>query len=509
MLAGVLMAAPSASADFFANIARSSVIAPEDGETWRTSGQLPLTATPVERPGTPLPGDDAGDGQSELPSLPQLFAHALEHEASLTSQRLRAQAEGLEVPLAWARFKPQIDASLSRSYTRSRNIYTDGNVQSCIDDPETGVPAAGEAFERRCQGIATDTDRRLSLSQPLFSMERVRQLQKANRQRDAAWLQVETHERDLALQVAETYLDSFYYALRVDLLESKRESLDLQVRQAQRAYDLGIGDRIDLLAAQAEFDRTLADIAAARDDVIDSLTALERLTGITVDFDGFVLRELPVDGFEPPVVLAKLKDSIANNADVRLAEARRRLAHADIDTRRADYYPELTLGLSYSKRDSDDPYRDSEDKRATLQASVNLYRGGYTQTRVRQGTLLEKAAMADVANAQRQTWEQIRQYRRSIGADIKRLQALARSIDSGELYLEAADKGAALGLRDLVDVLDARADLYTQRIQYVEVFRRWLLDRLKLEAAVGDLDTNDMVNVMRQLNHIVARPATG
>ncbi|MFC0266601.1 TolC family protein [Kushneria aurantia] len=536
MLSGLLLAAmPAWSASFVDSVAvqRSDVARPasaQQSDGLPGSGVVPAGST---RRGDDLPAITRGSrisldldesardislsadnsaghsGEARVPSLPALFALALEHDASLTSQRLQAEARGLEVPLAWSQLKPKVDVSVQRSYTQTDNIYTAGEVSSCLENPETGEPVGGEDFERRCAGESTDTVSQISLSQPLFSMERFRQVQKANQQRDAAQLQVAVGERDLALQTAKAWLSAFYLSRRVDLLESKRESLDLQVTQAQRAYDLGIGDRIDLLAARSKFDTTLADIAAARNEYDNALSTLERLTGTSPDFSNFALRDLPGEGFATPPPLETLEDSIVNNADVLLAEAQQDVARADVSLRQAGYWPEVNLNLSYSDRNSNDPYRASEDARAAVQASMNLYAGGRTSTSVEQGTLLQSAAMADVSNARRTALEQLRQYHRSIGGDITRLQALAQSIRSGELYLEAADRGAALGLRDLVDVLNARADLYSQRIQYVESFRQLLLDRLNMRAATGELGTDDMLAVMQQVGAIVGPPDGG
>ncbi|MDQ7729492.1 TolC family protein [Halomonas sp. SpR8] len=466
------------------------------------SADFSVALRPDVLPSMPL--DQPDNATNSLPSLPRMFDRALEYNAALASQRLQAEARGLEVPLAWSRLQPQVDLSFQRGYSGSDNIYTGGDISSCVNNPETGELIGGEEFERRCQGESTDTIGQISLSQPLFSIERFRQVEKANRQSDTAQLQLAVSERNLALQTAEAWLNAFYLSRQVDLLDSKRHSLDLQVVQAQRAYDLGIGDRIDLLAAHSEFDRTLADIAAARNDYDNALSTLERLTGTFPDFNSFTLLELPEDDFDSPPPLSTLEDAIVNNAEVLLAVAQRDVARADIEVRRAGYYPEVSLNLSYSDRHSNDPYRDSEDKRVVLQASMNLYAGGRTRNSVAQGILVQNAAMADINNARRLALEQLRQYHRSIRGDITRLQALAQSIRSGELYLEAADKGAALGLRDLVDVLNARADLYSQRIQYVDAFRRLLMNRLNMRAAIGELGTDDLVGIMHQVNAIIA-----
>ncbi|WP_239023764.1 TolC family protein [Salinicola corii] len=448
----------------------------------------------------------ANEDRISIPSLPGLFERALRADADLESQRLRAEARGQDVPKAWAGLLPSLDASYVYSYTDSDNIYTDGGLSTCETNPETGELIGGDTYERRCEGHSTDNTRQLQLTQTLFSMERIRQVQRANAQRDQASLQIAVAERDLALQTSETYLKAFFASRRARLLEGKRASLALQLAQARKAYELGIGDRIDLLAAQSALDRTRADIALARNETDDALATLERLTGERADFDGFSLTALTDVEFPQPPPLETLETRVDANADIELAQQGLRVADRDHDLRQAGYYPEVSLNLSWQDRNSDDPYRASEDTSAAIQARVNLFRGGYTRADVRQGDLLARASRSDIDSARRQALEQLRQSRRGIIGEQGRLAALAQSIRSGELYLEAADRGAALGLRDLVDVLDARADLFDQRIQYVDAFRQLLLDRLQLQASVGTLSTQDLADVMTSIQQIIGPP---
>ena len=95
---------------------------------------------------------------------------------------------------------------------------------------------------------------------------------------------------------------------------------------------------------------------------------------------------------------------------------------------------------------------------------------------------------------------------RSLQGNARQLEALSRSIESSLLFLEAAIRGENLGLRDLVDVLDARAELYDLRIQFVEVLCQYLGDRTYLEAATGALDTADLVAITARLRELSQAP---
>ncbi len=171
--------------------------------------------------------------------------------------------------------------------------------------------------------------------------------------------------------------------------------------------------------------------------------------------------------------------------------------------RRSGYFPEFNLNLSYSDRVSDDELRESEDYRANVEVSMPLFRGGRTVASVRQGELRTAASQKALDNQQRNlAAHEVRQRMRSLDGNARRLEALGQAIESSELFLEAAERGEQLGLRDLVDVLDARAILYDQRIQYVDTLGRYVLDRLVLQSVIGELGSDDLERSMALLNSI-------
>lgn len=455
------------------------------------ASSLATGASSLERHMEPSPAS-AG-----LPSLPNLFSLALENDAKLASQRYDMRATAQEVPKAWAGLKPQISVSAGYTYTESSNYYT-GNPNF---DPSNQLTNPDN--ETRYEGRTRDTSWQIQLTQPLFSLERWRQVDKAEAQLDAAKLQVAVAERDLALQVAEAYLDAFLASRKLGLLDSKRKSLNLQVKQAQRAYDLGLGSRINLLEAQARLDQAIADQISAENQLANALSDLQRLTGRLPEFSSVALGNL--DEFNVDSSWGNPERWLTRasaNVEVRLAKQRQRIAREETSIRRASRYPELDLNLAYVDRGSNDPFRESENATASLELNVPLYRGGYTTANVRQGELTVLSSKAAYRNTLNLARQEVRKRLRSLNGNARQLEALKRSIESSQLFLQAAEKGEQLGLRDLVDVLDARADLYDLRIQFVEVMCQYLLDRLNLQAAIGDLGTQDLTDTMAVLQRV-------
>ena len=208
-----------------------------------------------------------------LPPLPALVGLALDNDSGLRSRRLDSRAVAQEVAMARARLRPQVSANAAYRLSDADNIYT----RNPDDYPDAD-------YAKRVSGRTRDSSWGLRLSQPLFDLERWRQVDKAGTQVDAATLEVAVAERDLALRVIDSYLDAYQASRKVGLLIAQREALVLQQRQAQRAYELGVGDRINLLESQSRLDQAIADQTAAESDMANAVSDLERLSGATLDF---------------------------------------------------------------------------------------------------------------------------------------------------------------------------------------------------------------------------------
>lgn len=435
----------------------------------------------------------SGPAAAGLPSLPGLVRRAFEHDAQLSRQRFELEATREERPMARSQLLPQVTASGGYLWQDSTNVQT-------VGDEDLGIPGTRP-------GEFDETFWRLSLQQPLFSLERWRGMERAAAQIGQSELDLALLEQDLSLQVSEAYVNAYLASRTLGLLEAQQQALELQVRQARRAYDLGVGDRINLLEAQSRFDQAMADAVQAENQLDDALSELERLTGEFPDFLGFALGDLSEAALQRDWgdESAWLKRT-ARNLHVLHAEAERQVAASDTRVRRGGFYPEVNLNLSYSDRNSDDVQRSSEDYTASVEVSMPLYRGGYTAASVRQGELRTRASQEGVEHQRNLAAQEVRRRLRGLNGSVRRLEALQQAIESSQLFLSAAERGEQLGLRDLVDVLDARASLYDQRIQYVETLGRYLLDRLALQAAVGALGDDDLEATMDLLDRIT-RPA--
>lgn len=78
---------------------------------------------------------------------------------------------------------------------------------------------------------------------------------------------------------------------------------------------------------------------------------------------------------------------------------------------------------------------------------------------------------------------------------LAKVQALELAVKSSEQALESTKMGFKAGMRSNVDILNAEEQLYTSRRDLAEAKYVYLLSRLRLKAAAGQLSEADMGEV--------------
>ncbi|SEI67987.1 outer membrane protein [Allopseudospirillum japonicum] len=415
------------------------------------------------------------------PTLTQIYREASAYDAEIEVARANQAAEIAERPKARAALLPDVRVNTGYSYEDSDNIYT---------DPDSGYY---DAKMERSSGQIASHYVQVSLTQPLFSMERWQRYQKAEYIASAADYKLALAEQTLALKSAEIWLAALLAQQKVRLMTQKVEALTLQYQQATRAFELGVGDRINKLEAQSRLDLARAEQVQADNDLTLARADLQRLTGREQS-----LPDLPIpDGSQYPLPQA-LPDAnhwleqAPHNLNVRLANTYIRAAEREVKVQQSQYWPEVNLRLSWTDRSADDELRERTDAVASVELSLPLYQGGHTQASSQQARHRLTSEQARHRQELNNAEQAIRKHVAGVQGDVKRLHALQQSLRSSQAYLEAAEQGNRLGLRDLVDVLDARARLIDIQIQHVEGLHRYLLNRLQLQAAVGNLQGKDL-----------------
>lgn len=339
----------------------------------------------------------------------------------------------------------------------------------------------------------------LNLTQPLFDIAKYAAWKRGDAIANYADVTLMLAEQTLITRVAEAY---FHVIYQRDVLASARNAKSAygkQLSQTQVALQVGEGTRLERDEAQANYDRAIAEEIAAKNDLEEAGMIFSRLTGRNPDeiqpvMMGCVMG-LPVsDNFK-----ALQQQAVKNNLQVRAALFQLEQSKADLIAAHGAHLPVVTLqagyGTNWSKAEKTN-LRDialgttskTRSSSIGINVSLPLFAGGsyISQSieavrRREQGKDLLEDARRKARQETQSAWLKLKNGRSQYLAEKKAL-ASARNKASSTAY------GRKVGLRTIIDELNAEQEYYKTLQILAKVQYDYLNARLKLSLELGELD---------------------
>lgn len=350
-------------------------------------------------------------------------------------------------------------------------------------------------------GVSTDTNTSrnigIFLNQPLY--DRANQVRR--RQADITVEQADVDftgaGQNLAFRVAAAYFDVLAARDQVTFAQADKEAIDRQLEQARRRFEVGLVTITDVLEAQARFDQSLATEIAALNALANRREELAEITGRYYETLRPLRAEIPLLPPDPADPEHWVQQALADNPDLRSARFGAELARENIELQRSGHYPTLDLNAGYS--DSDTGTQSRRGGSIGLELTIPLYQGGAVTSRTREAAFRHEAAKQQREAVQRAITRQVREAYRGVEASISLVRALDQARVSSRSSLEATQAGFDVGTRTIVEVLDEQRDLLLAERDYSQARYSYLLNRLSLEQAVGELNEVDLEHIQALL----------
>jgi len=452
-------------------------------------------------------------GTAVADDLVTTYQKARRNDPAIREAEANMMARLERYPQARANLLPQIDAS-----ARWQRAESEGNS------------AFGIGFEAVIPVIASEstTDTwgwSLDLRQSLFNTQQWRSLKRSSKEVAQAQADFEAAEQDLVVRVAEAY---FNVLAAQDTLEAERaakEAIGRQLEQAERRFEVGLIAITDVKESQAAFDDATATEIAARRILANSKEALREVTGEYPEQLATPGEEFPLVPPDPQVEQDWVDIALQQNALLESAKIGTEITRADIRIARGGRMPTLDLVASYgnSRLDGDRTLFDIEDRNNPgqtidiqnqnfsdtdnysygVQFALPVFSGGGVSSQIQEAVFLHRAARENYERVARQTERESRDAYLGVIAEIARTQALARSVESNTVALEATEAGYDVGTRTTVDVLNSRDSLFRAQTLYARSKYDYLINVLRLKQASGTLEPEDVA----ELNNWLARNA--
>lgn len=342
----------------------------------------------------------------------------------------------------------------------------------------------------------------LNLSQAIFRP----QLWAAYSQTKSQVLQAEGQLRqarqDLVLRLAQSYFDILLAEDNLRLSGEQKAAIAEQLKQAKRYFEAGVGTITDINEAQARFDTVVAQEIAAENALEVKIRALEQVVGNVYrkldQLGGRLVLEMP----EPLNVDRWLEFALGNNPALKAKEAALEVAQKEVYKNVAGHLP--TVDIVAGRTHNQDPSftminAETWSTTVGVQFSIPLFSGGTAQGRVDQASAMKERARFDLDGANRAVTLSTRQEYLNIVNGVAQVKALEQAVKSNELALHSARKGLEAGMRTGFDVLNAQQLLFTAKRDLAQARYGYVISRLKLRAAAGLLDENDVALIQQWL----------
>ena len=344
----------------------------------------------------------------------------------------------------------------------------------------------------------------LALVQPLYRKQNFVRYSQAEFQVRQAGAAFAAARQDLILRVSQAYFDVLAAQDGLTLIRAQKAAIAEQLAQAKRSFEVGAATITDTHEAQARYDLAQAQEITSQNTLEIAKRVLQQLTGKTYDAlqplgEKTTLAPLKPDELPTWVDLGQ-KQSYTVLAQEALVE----LQSLEVDRNRAGNYPTIDFVASYSGIDQSGTVLTPIGSRLTLgtvgvQLNMPLYAGGAITSRTRESAALLDKARADLAAVRRQQALAVEQSFLNVISGTNQVTALEQALTSSESALASNKLGYDVGVRINIDVLNAQQQVFSTRRELSAARYNTILQQLRLQAAVGDLNEDDINLVNRVL----------
>jgi len=384
-------------------------------------------------------------------------------------------------------------------------ISLEAGVNRIHDHSSGNIPPALASY-LSSSGKGTVRQAGVVLTQPLYDANASAQKQQLHLQSDLAETQFEQARQDLVQRVSEAYFGVLLAEDALRVAQAEKTALGLQRDRAQARSDVGRGKITDLREAQARYDQVVTKEISARSTLDLRRAEFRETTGLPAESLAGLAADFAPSAPVPSGLAAWQERGEDHSTLVRTKRSQLEIATAEIGKYRLAGRPTLNLVASYTGTGQSgnlSPLQ-SMDRRSTgsvgLQFSVPLYAGGGIDSRERESIAKQGQAEQELATARREVRLRVQDAFLAVTTGVSRVASLAESLQSARTALEATTLGRDVGTRTEPDVLDAQQRVFEAELALAQARFDYLLGRVRLSAAAGELDQSDM----RNLNGLLA-----
>ncbi len=376
-------------------------------------------------------------------------------------------------------------------------INVTGTYQHIDNSTDTGLPPEfADLIKSSSQGQVQKGE--VQLKQPLYDAGAWAERKQLLRQTDLAEITYRNAQQELIQRVSEAYLNVLLAQEALRVAQAEKAAVGLQRDRAQARFEVGRSKITDVQESQARYDSVLTNELSTESTLALRQAQYQELTGLPPENLAELAPEFPLTPPQPDSLPTWQSRGLDRSPRVLVKQNELLIASADIDKYRLLARPTLELQASYSDQSQNGSLSPTiaADRNKTgvvgVELSVPLFAGGSIDSKRREAVSKERQAQRELDATQRDIRLQVQDSFLAVKTGVARVKALQQSVLSEQTALEATTLGRDIGSRTESDVLDAQQRLFSTQLDLAQARSDYLLGRIKLALAVGDLQLGDL-----------------
>ena len=370
-------------------------------------------------------------------------------------------------------------------------------------DQQVTLPSGSNAYR-----YSTDTYA-IQFTQPLYRKQNLAAYTQGRAGASQSEFELELARQDLILRASQAYFDVLAAQDALDFVISEKESIGKQLSLAKRNFNVGNATLVDVHEAQARYDIVAAQQITAANFLEVKKEALRVLTGNEPGTLARLETKLDLQAPEPADVNQWVETAVNGNQRIKSQREAVEISRQEVEKSRGGHQPTLDLTASRAYSDAGGSVQgfalETTTNQIGLQFQMPLYQGGGISSKVRESAARLEEANQRLDQARRQVAQQVRESYLAVINGMARVRALEQARLSNERALESTVIGYERGVRTGVDVLNAQRELFRTRLDLSQARYDYLISRLRLKAAAGTLQEQDLEGI----NRLLARKSAG
>ncbi len=347
----------------------------------------------------------------------------------------------------------------------------------------------------------------LSLSQPIFNLQKWRAMSEASSQVKKYEAIFNSKVQNLIIRVATHYFTILKSKDNLAFANSEKKANKSQLTQTQNRHLAGLDTISSVHAARAAFDVITARVIAEENILENNKAALHVLTGNRYTKFKTIPTSIKLIKPSPNNQAEWIKKAISQNYLLLAEQFNVESSKKNLSAVQAGHLPTLDATATYAdnrfSRIQIVPFdkNNSTNINSTigLELKVPLFQGGLVSSKVRQAAHLYNAARARYDLTRRTIESNTLQLFNSITSKIHQIKAYKQAVKSAQSSLSSTEAAYKQGTKTITDLLNSQKDLFNAKKALSANIYDYLLDTLLLKQMAGTLSKQDLLALNKLL----------